>query len=248
MKSDYQSNYASKRPQMYDIRSRIQKAKRILKTLETHLGKEKLKDLDCLDIGASTGIIDDELSKSFRKMVGADIDKIAIEFAKLNFKRKNLKFSVADAMNLSFANDSFDIVICTHVYEHVPDTKRLFKEIVRVLKKGGICYLAAQNKLFPWEPHYDLPFLSWLPKKAADYYVKVVRGKEEYYEHPMSYWELKRVLNKFKVYEYTGKILRNPKKFGYDDVFYKYLLPIIYCLSPLAKFLSPTFFWILEKQ
>lgn len=44
----------------------------------------------------------------------------------------------ADITNLPFVNDSFDIVFCNHVLEHIPDDTKAMQELYRVLKKGGI--------------------------------------------------------------------------------------------------------------
>jgi ubiquinone/menaquinone biosynthesis C-methylase UbiE len=45
---------------------------------------------------------------------------------------------VGDAQNLPFENESFDVVYMNAVLEHVPDASKAFKEVARVLKKGGI--------------------------------------------------------------------------------------------------------------
>jgi ubiquinone/menaquinone biosynthesis C-methylase UbiE len=246
----YQDNYAAGRPQMYDQESRQQKARRIIKTLETTLGGKRLKQLTLLDLGSSTGIIDNVLAPKFRLVVGTDIDKDAIKFANQSFKEKNLQFKVADAMKLNFPDNSFDVVICTHVYEHVPDASVLFKEIYRVLRPEGICYLAAQNRLWPWEPHYNLFFLSYFPKSVANIYLKIARRVEIYHETPFTYWGLKTLVRDFKVDEITQKILISPEKYGYDDVLQPDTLKskIAYALNPFAKYFFPTFFWILKKD
>lgn len=236
----YQENYAAGRPQMYDKKSRKKKALRIVKTLAHFFGQKKIKTLTVLDVGASTGIIDNVLAKHFKKVVGTDIDSEAVKFAKKNFGRKNLVFKVDDAMKLSFKENVFDIVICTHVYEHVSDPKKLFQEIFRVLKPGGVCYLAAQNKLWPLEAHHKLLFLSYLPKNMADFYIKLFRDKKEYYEHPMTYWELQKLLRKYQIHEYTSKILSDPRTFGYEN-------GSIGIIGQFAKYFTPTLFWLLEK-
>lgn len=227
---------------MFDEKSRIAKAKRITTLLSKHFGSKNLKFLKVLDIGGSTGIIASYLSNFFESVVVTDIDTQAISFAKKNFKNKNLSFKVDDAMKMSFKSNTFDVVICTHVYEHVPSADILFKEIFRIMKPGGVCYLAAQNKLFPWEPHYNLLFLSLLPKKVADIYIKIFRNRNEYYEKPLSYWSLKKITKQFAVHDYTEKIVNNPNKYGYK-------FPIIVRpISFISTFFSPTFFWLLEKR
>lgn len=244
--NNYQLNYAANRPQMYDFKVRSRKAKRIIKTLEDYYKKKnKLTNLVALDVGSSTGIIDSILAKSFKKVTGTDIDKKAVSFAKKEFgrKSKNLSFKVEDAMKLSFKKNTFDVVICTQVYEHVPNSQKLFDEIHRVLKNDGVCYLAALNRLWPLEPHYNLLFLSWLPKSLADIYIKIMRNKNEYYEHPLDYWQLRNMLKKFSIEDYTAKILNNPTRYGYPKS-----SKLVSLFSPILKYLTPTFFWILIKN
>lgn len=248
MKKIYQKEYASIRPQMYDEKSRKEKGKRIVLTLSDYFGKKELKNKVVLDVGASTGIIDNVIADHVKKLVGTDIDQGAIAFAKKQFKKNNLIFKTEDAMKLTFKDNSFDVVICTHVYEHVPNADKLFREIYRVLKPGGVCYLAAINALWPMEPHYDLPFLSYVPKSLANIYIRV-KGKKEYYETPVTYWGLMKLTNKFERLDYTQKILMNPKKFGYSSLILsqipRFLLTIA---SIISKYIAPTTFWLLVKK
>jgi len=43
----------------------------------------------------------------------------------------------ADICNLPFEDNSFDVIFCNHVLEHIPDDKKAIQELFRVLKKGG---------------------------------------------------------------------------------------------------------------
>ncbi|OMP32670.1 class I SAM-dependent methyltransferase [Mangrovimonas sp. DI 80] len=43
----------------------------------------------------------------------------------------------ADICNLPFENDSFDIILCNHVLEHIPDDTKAMQELYRILKPGG---------------------------------------------------------------------------------------------------------------
>ena len=51
---------------------------------------------------------------------------------------KSLTLKVANAMDLPFADDSFDKVICSEVLEHIPDYPGALREIYRFLKPGGV--------------------------------------------------------------------------------------------------------------
>jgi predicted SAM-dependent methyltransferase len=43
----------------------------------------------------------------------------------------------ADIRNLPFADDSFDVIVCSHVLEHVVDDRKALRELYRVLRPGG---------------------------------------------------------------------------------------------------------------
>ncbi|MFC1625808.1 class I SAM-dependent methyltransferase [Patescibacteria group bacterium] len=233
---------------MYNRKSRENKARQMVNILEDYFGNRSLKTLNLLDVGSSTGIIDNYLSNKFSHVTGIDIDKNAIKYASDNFKKGNLKFMLGDVMKLSFADNFFDVVVCTQIYEHIPNPKIMFDEIYRVLKPGGVCFLAAINKLWPWEPHYKLLFLSWLPKNLAHFYVRVSKRGNEYYEKLETYRSLEKLTQKFKKTDYTQKILNDPLKFGYKNEVLVATKPIVRPFSPILKYLTPTFFWLLTKE
>jgi SAM-dependent methyltransferase len=49
---------------------------------------------------------------------------------------------VGDIQSIDFPADSLDYVICHHVLEHVPDDRKALADVHRVLKPGGVFYLA----------------------------------------------------------------------------------------------------------
>lgn len=61
---------------------------------------------------------------------------------------------VGDALNLPFADESFDTIICTQVLEHTEKPWIVAKETERILKKNGICIVTAPfiNPYHP-DPH-----------------------------------------------------------------------------------------------
>lgn len=118
------------------------------------------------DLGSGTGIIKKELEIIFSKpLIGVEIDGSFMESAE--------RMILGDVLRLPIADESLEFVIANHLYEHVVDQPGLFREIHRVLVPGGAAYVSAGNRLALIEPHYRLPFLSWLPRPAADLYLRL---------------------------------------------------------------------------
>lgn len=53
----------------------------------------------------------------------------------------------ADICNLPFEDNSYDIIFCNHVLEHIPDDTKAMQELYRVLKKGGMAILQIPQDL-----------------------------------------------------------------------------------------------------
>jgi len=67
--------------------------------------------------------------KYFRKL-----DNLDYVTTDLNSPLADIK---ADICNLPFENDSFDVIFCNHVLEHIPDDTKAMQELYRILRKGG---------------------------------------------------------------------------------------------------------------
>jgi hypothetical protein len=70
-------------------------------------------------------------------------------FYKLFRNQKNIEYTTtdlfspladvkADICNLPFQDNSYDIIFCNHVLEHIPDDTKAMQELYRVLKPGGM--------------------------------------------------------------------------------------------------------------
>ncbi len=59
----------------------------------------------------------------------------------INYTTSDLESPIADVKaditDLPFENDNFDVILCNHVLEHIPDDQKAMKELYRVMKKGG---------------------------------------------------------------------------------------------------------------
>lgn len=58
----------------------------------------------------------------------------------------NVRFQVDDALALSFPDESFDVVWSIEAGPHMPDKAKFAKELLRVLKPGGILVVADWNQ------------------------------------------------------------------------------------------------------
>jgi len=88
-----------------------------------------------LDAGCGEGFTMEKLLKSAvcKKIEGVEYSKDAILLGKKLFPK--LTFKQASAYELPYKDNSFDLVICTEVLEHLEEPTKAFKEMLRVSKK-----------------------------------------------------------------------------------------------------------------
>ena len=246
-KRGYQLHLSRGDTVLKDVEGREQKFEKILAVLRDFC--KDSEPFNCLDIGCSAGIITSFLGNHFQMSVGIDIDQEAVQFARSHSLSPRVHFLTADSMMLPFHNNSIDVIVCNHVYEHVPSADRMMDEIYRVLKETGFCYFSAGNKYMVIEGHYGLPFLSWVPKRIAHLYLRITGKGQFYYEEHRSLQRLKQLVKNFRVRDYTLAIIRDPERFSATNLlnpkssFYKW----IRWLAPFLYPCIPTYIWILTK-
>lgn len=248
----YQLDYSLSHPSVLDPSSREKKYRKMISVIRDYYGGD-LSSLNCLEIGASGGVITALLSNQMPNTIGLDIDASAIHSAN-SILKNNANYIVGDGLNLPFKDQSLDLIICNHVYEHVPNANQLFNEIYRTLKNDGFCYVAAANRLAIIEGHYFLPFLSWLPKPVAHRYLRLTGKGYYYYEIHLSYIGLRKLLKDFNIIDYTLDIIYNPKKFAAEEMVDKHPITFnIVSRTPksilrILYYLVPTYIFILTKR
>ncbi len=106
-----------------------------------------------LDIGSADGVFTKVILDKSKasQIIGIDVLKSSVAWANKHWaKYKQLRFKLGDAHKLNFKAGTFDAVFALEVMEHVFEPQIVFKEVKRVLKKGGyvIVLVPSDNLLF----------------------------------------------------------------------------------------------------
>lgn len=108
---------------------------------------EFVKGKKVLDLGCGSGYGSKILDEAgAEKVVGVDVSKETIKYAKSKYRSRHLTYKLGNATDLIFKNDSFDMVVCFELLEHVSNDNKLIKEIKRVTSKKGLCLISTPNK------------------------------------------------------------------------------------------------------
>jgi 2-polyprenyl-6-hydroxyphenyl methylase/3-demethylubiquinone-9 3-methyltransferase len=108
------------------------------------------KGIKVLDVGCGGGLACEFLAKLGANVSGIDLSINSIKAAQEHAKNSNLEinYQCGVAENLPYNENTFDIVLCFDVLEHVADLKIVISEIYRVLKKDGIFLFDTVNRTF----------------------------------------------------------------------------------------------------
>lgn len=161
---------APRRPHaVLDLPSRVVKGRKIewlLGTMPAHT------PVRLLEIGCGTGGI----SAYFAARGGYEVTAVDVVDQRLILE--GYRFVAVDGVRLPFDTAAFDVVLSNHVVEHVglEQQSAHLREFARVLRADGVGYVAVPNRWAVIEPHFRVPFLSWLPSHMRSPYLRLVRG------------------------------------------------------------------------
>lgn len=216
------------------------KAKKIVNVISEFSGGIS-GNLLLLDIGTGNGGIAHHLGENFN-VISVDIEDQRLVHDGYSFLVCNEK--------LPFMNEQFDIVISNHIIEHVSDHRAHLFEIARVLKSNGLVYLATPNRLWPWEVHYKVPIIHYLPPHLFKLALKLLKKYREDI-HLFSWKGLSGLVSeKFVVHVYSDKICSSPSRYFMKvnplcEKILQIIPPYIYTFLTL---IHPTLVVVMQKK
>jgi len=120
----------------------------VASALESLRGHERPRR--ALNLGSGEGDLDRLIASYVETLASCDVNPADVETARrLNHDVANAEYSVQNGEALTYEDESFDVVLCLEVIEHVDDPEALLDEIVRVLAPGGHLILTGPNHDFP---------------------------------------------------------------------------------------------------
>ena len=193
--------YYNKYGSWYD-RERSKGYYEFINNQEIEIVRKYGENKNVLEIGCGTGIILNEVNKFTSLARGIDLSPGMLEKA----KEKKLNVQVANATEIPFPDNSFDLVYSFKVLAHIPEIKKVIEEAVRVAKDDGILILEFYNP-------YSL-------KKITNWAYNLINRRKVYIRYD-SLKKIRSYLPKdWKIAEYYGiKILAIGKKLSTMPIF-----------------------------
>jgi 2-polyprenyl-3-methyl-5-hydroxy-6-metoxy-1,4-benzoquinol methylase len=116
-----------------------------------------------LDAGFGTGLFSFTLAHRVSAIDAIDADAGKVNYVKsVNNVFTNVRTQLMDLTDLTFADNSFDLIICSEVIEHIQKDDLAFFHLARVLKKNGtllltVPYVCEKNRLIYKAYHHERP-------------------------------------------------------------------------------------------
>jgi len=105
--------------------------------------------LDCLEIGCGNGAVSKHFAEKYHsEVIGTDVDPEQINLALESVPdTPKIGFLVADATNLPFEDNRFDVVMSFQVMHHISNWLDALQEVRRVLRTSG--YFIYSDLIYP---------------------------------------------------------------------------------------------------
>jgi len=107
-----------------------------------------LEKLKILDIGCGGGILAEPLNRLGATITGIDASSDNIEIAKFHSKEMNLNIEYIHAApeNLDLKNNTYDVLLCMEVVEHILNVNLFMQNCSKLIKRNGIMFVSTISK------------------------------------------------------------------------------------------------------
>ncbi len=113
-------------------------AKQAYEKMKKEITNQLTREMNVLELAAGPGILSRDIALSCKRLIATDFSEAMIEEAKKTDVTSNLQFEIADATDLSYADNTFDAVVIANALHIMPDPDTVLVQISRVLKQDGI--------------------------------------------------------------------------------------------------------------
>jgi ubiquinone/menaquinone biosynthesis C-methylase UbiE len=101
------------------------------------------------DIGCGSGEITSRLAARYpqAELAGVDILESSVAHARRRHGSlaPRVRFEQGDAFELGFADEQFDLVVCRHMTQSVPEPQRVLSELRRICRRGGWVHVLSED-------------------------------------------------------------------------------------------------------
>ena len=113
-----------------------------------------------LEIGPGSGVYLPLLCELFQSVMASDVEEaFLVQAREISKEHPNLE-AVADDITASrLPDDHFDVILCSEVVEHIPDSAAALRTMRRLLKPGGTLVLSTPQRHSPLELSGRIAFL-----------------------------------------------------------------------------------------
>ena len=111
--------------------------------------KANLSGKSAVDVGCGGGLLSEAMAKTGASVNGIDMGKGPIEVAKLHLLESNLEINYQQITAEEFAEqhtESFDVVTCMEMLEHVPDPESIIQSCAKMAKPGADIFFSTLNR------------------------------------------------------------------------------------------------------
>ncbi|TAK81982.1 MAG: bifunctional 2-polyprenyl-6-hydroxyphenol methylase/3-demethylubiquinol 3-O-methyltransferase UbiG [Betaproteobacteria bacterium] len=138
-------------------------------------GHAQLAGKDVLDVGCGGGILAEAMAGRGARVTGIDLSEKGLRVAELHLHESRLAIRYEKAMTEEYAAahpESFDVVTCMELLEHVPSPESMVAACARLVRPGGMVFFSTINrnpKAYLYAVIGAEYVLGLLPKGTHDY-------------------------------------------------------------------------------